>query len=141
MMLDNAHSLCEERQKKIISRDTKSRCEHRAHNPERNLVRHYQIDGGVIVDKTVQKCDFLLLNDDKKNAYLIELKGTHILKTLQQLEETEKHLREDLKAYTLHYRIVYKANTHAIRGSEYNKFCKAKNNRVKASTNLLEETV
>jgi len=41
----------------------------------------------------------------------------------------------------LHYRIVYKANTHAIRGSEYNKFCKAKNNRVKASTNLLEETV
>ena len=98
MMLDNAHSLCEERQKKIISRDTKSRCEHRAHNPERNLVRHYQIDGGVIVDKAVQKCDFLLLNDDKKNAYLIELKGTHILKALQQLEETEKHLREDLKA-------------------------------------------
>ena len=141
MMLDKAQSLCEERQKIIISKDVKSKCEHRAHNPERNLVRHYQIDGGVIVDKTVQKCDFLLLNDDKKNAYLIELKGTHILKALQQLEKTEKHLWEDLKTYTLHYRIVYKANTHAIRGSEYNKFCKAKNNRVKASTNLLEETV
>lgn len=141
MMLDKAQSLCEERQKKIISRDTKSRCEHRAHNLERNLIRHYQIDGGVITDKTVQKCDFLLLNDDKKNAYLIELKGTHILKALQQLEETEKHLREALKAYTLNYRIVYKANTQAIRSSEYTKFCKAKKNRVKASTNLLEETI
>ena len=82
-----------------------------------------------------------MLNDDKKKAYLIELKGTHILKALQQLEKTEKHLWEHLKTYTLYYGIVYKANTHAIRGSEYNKFCKEKKDRVKASTNLLEETV
>lgn len=141
MVLDNAKTLCTERQKKIISRDMKSRCEHRANNPEENLVRHYQIDGGVIADKTVQKCDFLLLNDDKRNAYLIELKGTHILKALQQLEETEKKMREDLKSYTVHYRIVYKANTQAIRSSEYIKFCKARNNRVQAKTNCLEEAI
>lgn len=141
MMLENAKSLCEERQKIIISKDVKSRCEHRAHNSKQKLVRHYQIDGGVITDKTVQKCDFLLLNDDDKVAYLIELKGTHILNAVKQIQQTEQHLKEDLKGYKLKYRIVYKANTHALRDSEYTKFCRARKNQVKASTNMIEEEI
>ena len=141
MMLEKAVSICEERQKHIVSKDAKSSCEHRAHNLDENLVRHYRIDGIVIAGNTEKKCDFLLLNDDKKNAYLIELKGTHILTALKQLERMEELLRENLKIYTLNYRIVYKSNTQAIRSSEYTKFCKARKNRVKASTNILEETI
>nr|WP_142411516.1 hypothetical protein [Clostridium sp. Marseille-P7770] len=141
MLLEKSKSLCEERAKKIISRDKKSRCVHRAINTAQNLVRQYQIDEGVITDKTIQKCDFLVLNDEKMDAYLIELKGTDLRHALEQLEQTERHLSAELRSYTLYYRIVYKANTHAIRSSEYVKFCKLKKNRVKASTDIIEEKI
>lgn len=121
-MLEKFTSLCDARQKVIVSKDAGSSKLHRARNVDGNLVRHYRIDGDVITSKDVQKCDFLLLNDDKKNAYLIELK-------------------QDLNGYQKHFRIVYSSNTHAIRSSEYVKFRMDKKGNVKASTDLLDEAI
>lgn len=78
-MLNNFHSICEEKQKIIVSKDSGTARIHRAVNIDGDYVRHYKIDGNVISDKTVKKCDFLLLNDSKKDAYLIEVKGTDCL--------------------------------------------------------------
>lgn len=140
-MLEKFTSLCESRQKIIVSRDEKSSCQHRANNKEENLVRHYRIDGCVVTSKNVKKCDFLLLNDEKKNAYLIELKGTNIMRAIEQLESTERMLENDLQRYQIYYRIVYRSNTHAIRTLDYTKFCKRKVGRVKAGTEKLEEVI
>lgn len=142
-MLEKYKSLCEDRQKIIKSQDKgNSRVYHLAKNGDRNLVRHYQIDGVVIDSASTKKCDFLLINDGKRNAYLIELKGTDILSALEQLENTECILRNELAGYQMYYRIVYRANTHGIRASRYTKFVAKKGiDRVLAKTNCIEENI
>ena len=142
-MLEEYKSLCEDRQKIIKSQDKgNSRVYHLAKNVNRNLVRHYQIDGVVIDSASARKCDFLLINDDKRNAYFIELKGTDILSAVEQLENTEFILRDALVGYQMYYRIVYRSNTHGIRASRYTKFVAKKGtHRVLAKTNCIEENI
>lgn len=77
MPLIGFHSLCELRQRIIVSRDEGQAREHRAQNVDGCRVSHYKIDGTVIRDAS-KRCDFLLMNDDLSDAYLIELKGTNI---------------------------------------------------------------
>lgn len=74
--------------------------------------------------KTIRKCDFLLINDTKRDAYLIEVKGTDLLSTIEQLEKTEEVLGADLKGYQKKYRIVYRHK-----------------GNVKAKTDWLEEEI
>ena len=141
-MLEKIDSLCKEkRQKIIVSKDKGSPCVHPAVNVDSNLVRQYRIDGDLITDKTTVRCDYLVLNDEKENAYLIELKGKNILHALEQLENTEKMLREELKSYTFWFRIVSHSNTHAVRSSEYTKFSRRWGGRVKAATDKMEENI
>lgn len=140
-MLNNFHSICEEKQKIIVSKDSGTARIHRAVNIDGDYVRHYKIDGNVISDKTVKKCDFLLLNDSKKDAYLIEVKGTDILTSIKQLESTELILRSDLREYEKKFRIVYRANTHAITSTEYKKFVIRHNGNVVARTDRMEEYI
>ena len=140
-MLEKYESLCEQRQARIISRDLGNRREHRAENREGCVVRQYRIDGTIIKGTDTKKCDYLLFNEDKHTAYLIELKGKHIHDAIKQLEETEEQLQEDLKGYQKLFRIVYRSNTHAIRSKEYTEFCKRKKGRVKAKTDILEEVI
>lgn len=74
---------CEERGKKYTLENTK-----------KDHVISYKMDGGVIVvDKTVaegtNKCDYLyVLNSEKTDAILIELKGVDISKALKQIKGT-----------------------------------------------------
>lgn len=140
-MLNRYQSICQGRQKIIVSKDSGSARTHRALNVRRDDVRHYRIDGYVIDDKTVRKCDFLLLNDTKQDAYLIEVKGKDILSAIEQLEQTEKQLREELKGYHTKYRIVYRSNTHAVHSTEFKKFYLRHHGNVKAETDCLEEEI
>ena len=140
-MLETIKSLCEERQKVIVSKDKGSACEHRAINEGENLVAHYQIDGDLFTDKTTLRCDFLVLNEEKKNAYLIELKGTKLLHAIKQLENTADMLKKDLKEYQVYFRIVYHTKTQGVRSSEYIKKKKKWKGRVLAKTNKLEENI
>lgn len=67
---------------------------------------HYQVRDDRILENRFQRCDFLLLNLDKKTAYLIELKGKNIEYAMEQLIATEQLFKNDLSGYDLYYRIV-----------------------------------
>lgn len=112
-------SLCPERAKVIVSQENK-RC-HRARNPQRDEVTHYKIDG--IVIKEGNKCDYLLLNETKHHAYLIELKGRDISHAVKQLEETERKLASQLQGYEKKYRIICsKVRTSELKSAAYRSF-------------------
>ena len=119
MMLEQYESLCEKRQKIIVSQDAASGnpSQHRAYNQSENCVRQYCLDDHMILQNSVQRCDYLLLNCDKKRAYFIELKGKHIEKAKEQIESSERLLNQDIKGYTIFYRIIYRTGTHGVRSA------------------------
>ena len=114
-MLGRFDSHCEKRQRIIVSKD-KGKCQHIANNVNANMVSQYAIDKEVLPEN-VERCDWLLLNEDSKNAYYIELKGSDIPKAIHQIESTEKQLKDELIEYQSLYRIVYKSGSHNVRGS------------------------
>jgi uncharacterized protein YxeA len=133
--LDGFRSICEERQKIIVSRDRGQSREHRANNKDDSHVTHYRIDGVVITGEQ-NKCDFLLINEDKKMAYLIELKGSDIKKAIDQLQQTEMTLKTQLSNYALKFRIIAsKCRTHDIRSSKYQRFKIQKGGALIATSN------
>ena len=141
MLLTPEKTLCEKNQSIIVSKDKKSQVQHRALNLERvNDVRHYKLDGDLV--KQEKCCDFLLINDTKKKAYFIELKGGNIDEAVSQLEAGEKKCRNELQGYTFWYRIVCsKAKTHNIKSVKYRKFREKCGAKLKVKENLLEETL
>lgn len=87
-----------------MSRDKGNPQYHKGINAAKAHVTHYQIDG--IVIKSGDRCNYLLMNEKTKIAYLIELKGSDLVKATKQLEATEKALHQELEGYSLRYRIV-----------------------------------
>ena len=120
-MLEKYQSLCEERQKIIVSRDRKSKnpVKHVANNQSGNCVRQYLLDDKTVLDENLSCCDYLVLNCDKKRAYFIELKGRHVLKAKKQIECTESRLEKEIKDFVRFYRIIYRGSTHDIQSSEF----------------------
>ena len=67
MLLTPDKSICERRQKIIVSKDQREQRQHRAENPDQKYeVRHYRLDGDLVSQTTC--CDFLLINDTTKKA-------------------------------------------------------------------------
>lgn len=122
MLLTPEKSLCKKNQSTVVSRDKREQREHRAENPQRKFnLRHYRLDGDLIQQKTC--CDFLLINDSRKKAYFIELKGKNIDDAPEQLEAGEEKCRAELKGYTFFYRIVCsKAKTHKLQNNKIRRF-------------------
>lgn len=117
-ILSGHQSLCDKRQKRIVSKEKRS--SHTAVNENRQLVRQYLLDGDLIKDKHVIKCDYLVLNDEKKTAYFIELKGSKVVHAIEQIEETAKRLRPCLQGYQFYYRIVFSGSgTHSVNKAAY----------------------
>ena len=140
MPLKGFNSLCGKNDKQIVSRDKGNRQYHKAINAEKEYVTHYQIDGVVI--KSDDRCDYLLINEDKKIAYLIELKGSDLVKAAKQLETTENVLRQELTGYNLRYRIIAnKCKTQEIHSSAYRKYQIHWNSRLLQKTGFIEETI
>jgi hypothetical protein len=107
---------CEERQKIIVSEEKQSK--HIAKNTDNHLVRKYKIDGDVIKSHDVDKCDYLVLNDEKKTAYFIELKGSKMHHAIAQLKSSANVCRSSLRGYTFYYRVVFSGSaTHSINDS------------------------
>ena len=110
MQLTTEKSLCEEKQKLIVSKDKGTSREHRAKNESgRYNVRHYKLDGDIV--KQQKCCDYLLLNDTRKNAYFIELKGRNIDEAAAQLTNGAKLFRSELKDYEFFYRYKRTCNS------------------------------
>ena len=104
--LSASKSRCEERAPIIVSEEERKK--HTANNVDKCVVRHYKIDGDVIPGSHTAKCDFLVLNDESKQAYFIELKGSDVIHAIDQVEETVSLLKSELCGYILHGRVVCK---------------------------------
>ena len=104
MALKNHTSICDKNAAQIVSKDKGNPQYHKGFNHTAAYVTHYKIDGVVL--KSGNKCDFLLMNENTKTAYLIELKGSDLVKAAQQLESTHAALAQELSGYTMQYRIV-----------------------------------
>lgn len=140
MPLKGFESLCDKNAKQIVSQDKKSQRYHRGNNIENAYVTHYKIDGVVITAGS--RCDFILFNEDKRTAYLIELKGSDLVKAAEQLEATEINLREELREYSLQYRIVAnKCKTQEIRSTKYRKYQMRWGRKLIQKTGYIEETI
>ena len=99
-------------------------CKHIAFNNDRDYVYHIKIDGGVIPKECnlTKRIDFLLLNETKKTAYLIELKGCHIEDAFVQLEVSHEHLQPLLIGYVIHWRLVHRSRTSNLKTNRVNKY-------------------
>ena len=121
MILDESKSICEKHQKIIVSEENKRK--HIANNDDENLVHQFKIDGGIVpASSSMSRCDYLVINLEKKNAYPIELKGTDVKHAVDQIRSTITYLGSDLSSYTILPRIIYKPNTHGIRDSKVRSF-------------------
>lgn len=140
MPLDGYKSLCNSNASQIVSRDKGSPRYHKGVNKESSAVTHYKIDG--IVIQTGIRCDFLLINEDKKIAYLIELKGSDLVKAAQQLETTARVLQRELSTYSLQYRIIAnKCKTQEIRTAAYRKYQIRWGKNLQQNTGKIEENI
>lgn len=141
--LSQYQSLCASDAPIIVCKEKREGREYRAINRVRNAVRKYSVDGVIVPEQTQKKCDFMVINDTKDMVYLIELKGQDLLQATRQLLNSRELLKNILDEHRCtFYRIVYRSNTHAIRGSDYARFVKevgAAN--VRAKTDILEEYI
>lgn len=115
---------CTGHQKEIHSKENNS--EHIAVNNDEDSVRQIKIDGDILpVDYNQERrADYLVLDETKKTAYLIELKGSHIMSAFRQLENTDKNLSNALKGYEIYWRVVCSSRTANLKNNEVKKYQK-----------------
>ena len=140
MPLKGFESLCGKNDGQIVSRDKGNPQYHKGINDAKAYVTHYKIDG--IVIQSGERCDYLLINEEKRIAYLIELKGADLVKAAGQLENTEKALSQELADYNLQYRIIAnKCKTQEILSSAYRKYQIRWKGRLIQKTGFIEEKI
>ncbi len=141
MLLTPESSLCDKNQAIVVSRDRGEQREHRAKNPQGQFdLRQYKLDGGLFQQTTC--CDYLLVNDSRKKAYFIELKGKNIDDAVEQLEAGEEKCKAELEGYLFFYRIVCsKVRTHKVQSVKFRKFKEKCAARLKMKEHCLEETL
>lgn len=106
-------SKCTNCQKCIVSKENRSI--HKAHNVNQKHIRHYQLDGQIFPRGTQSVCDYILLDDTEKKAYLIELKGRNTEDAIPQIEKSERAVKSYLPGYVFFYRIVFSGSgTHRL---------------------------
>ena len=112
-LFDGHNSLCTRYQKVIVS--TEKRSTHKGNNKACKEVRQYRLDGGVFARGTRSVCDYLVLNDKDKIAYLIELKGQHTEDAISQIQKAEQAVKPSLSGCEFLYRIVFSGSgTHSL---------------------------
>ncbi|MCI8977685.1 hypothetical protein AALB47_07155 [Lachnospiraceae bacterium 54-11] len=140
MPLKGFKSLCNKYASQIVSQDKGNPQYHKRINSANTYVTHYKIDG--IVIKTGSRCDYLLMNEEKRIAYLIELKGSDLVRAAGQLEATEKFLGQELSDYELQFRIIAnKCKTQEIHSSAYRKYQIRWKGRLIQKTGFIEENI
>lgn len=94
-------------------------------NPQRREVCKIQLDGCVLNDSSLLKCDYLFLSCETSAAFFVELKGSDILHAIDQIEKSIEQIGKDIAATRINARIVLsKAQTPDMRTPKYLKFKK-----------------
>lgn len=103
----------------------------------------YIVDG-CLIDDDGAKCDFLLLNCNKEISYFIELKGSDLIRAVEQIDRSIDILHKDFKSFSVEARIVLtRVNTTDLKSAKLirleSKLRKLNGKLIKKSI-LLEET-
>lgn len=93
-------------------------CRHIGNNVRRQHIRHFKVDGEIFSSSGDERCDYLLLNDEAKTSYYIELKGSDLSKAIRQIENTIRLIAPSLSGYTILRRIVYHTGSHNVHVSD-----------------------
>ncbi len=117
-------SHCTRNQSEIHSRENKS--EHIAVNIDKNNVRQIKIDGDIFPSNynAERRADYLVLNETKTTAYLIELKGCHVMSAFQQVEHTAKKFSGALKNHIVYWRVICSSRTPGLNTAAVKKYLK-----------------
>lgn len=78
-------------------------------NQSRHRVAKIDVDGGLVKDKKVEQCDYLLINWDSHHSFFIELKGSDVRKAISQIIATLDLLWADISNIGIcvaHVRII-----------------------------------
>jgi len=113
-----------------------------ARNSAEKLCCKIRVDGCLIVEG--DKCDFLVLNCVDRNAFFIELKGSHLSKACSQIYHAVEQLRSRLKDFKIYGRVVLnKVRTPDINSTEEKKLEKMlkQHNRSKEERKLFDKKV
>ena len=135
------------RKKVVLKERRESREYHLQNNSEQELVV-YKIDGGIIEDNTLLKCDFGIYTE-RDILYLIELKGADYIHAIKQIQSTIDILLEkpNISVKQLNARIVLsKYRSPAILSTEekkLNRLLKTKygNGTINRQTRKMEERI
>ncbi|MDR2754951.1 MAG: hypothetical protein LBC20_04530 [Planctomycetaceae bacterium] len=88
---------------------SENRSTYKYYNKSQHCVAKIKVDGGLISDLTIKKCDWLLVNWNNCNSYFIELKGSDFKKAITQIKATLEVLLPslyNLKVTVVNVRIV-----------------------------------
>jgi hypothetical protein len=103
------YNVCSEflKQKNKIVTCTDNKCSTKYiyENDSLDELSKYRVDGCLINDDG-SKCDFLLLNCNKNTAYFIELKGSDLIKAVEQIDRSIDILHNDFRTFSVEARIV-----------------------------------
>jgi hypothetical protein len=115
---DECFEFAEERMKIVTCEDARSDTKFIYKNNSKDFLTKYRVDGCLIKDKN-SKCDYLLLNCTKKISYFIELKGSDLIKAVEQIDRSITVLHQDFNDYTVEARIVLtRVNTTDLKSSK-----------------------
>ena len=115
---------------------------HIANNRDKNDIRQFKIDGDVFpVNTEPQRCDYLLLNDTKKTAYFIELKGTQAKKAIDQIEASISEIKGSIPQYKIYRRIVTSRGTHGVQQESLTRWKIKFRLSAKTGTSPMEEAI
>lgn len=110
----------------VVVRDRRHRTQYRLDNDCQKEMVVYHIDGGMIPDNEIQKCDYGIYTEDQL-LILVELKGADLLTAINQLASTVSRLfrNSSVKVRRLNARAVLsKVPTPAIGSTEEKKMAR-----------------
>lgn len=114
-------------------------------NPNRRETISYWVDGGMIDDTTIVKCDGLFIVLGLNKAVFIELKGVDVKHAIEQIGNTVKMYKKDLQDFGLNGRIICTSATPRLQNEPYfiklNKYFKVNGGRLLVRENRHQENL
>lgn len=115
---ENCFEFTEQKNKVVTCTDRKSSTKYIYENDSFDTLSKYKVDGCLINDDD-SKCDYLLLNCTKEVSYFVELKGSDLIKAVEQIDRSIDILHKDFKEYSVEARIVLtRVNTTDLKSSK-----------------------
>ena len=103
----------------VVCSDHKSTTNFIYDNRSSDELTKYRIDGCLIADAGA-KCDFLLLNCTKNESFFIELKGSDLIRAVEQIDRSIDMLLSSVNDFSINARIVLtRVNTTDLRNTKY----------------------